>query len=332
MTYNQIIADIKRKVYHPIYILHGEEEYYIDQVSDLLEASVLDENEKEFNLTILYGLETDDSTIVAESKRYPMMANHNLVIVKEAQNVKTFVQLEKYLDQPLQSTILVMCFKHKKIDGRKKVFKTASKIGVVFESKPIYDNQVGDWVQNYLKTRGFFITEKAKILIAESIGTNLSRLVNELDKLTISLQKGATINEDDVEKCIGISKDFNVFELSNALGKRDVAKCNLIINHFAANEKAYPVVVVVNAVYIYFSRLIKYLYLTDKSPRNAAAELKVNSYFINDYAVAAKNYDIRKAVAAVYHLYEADLRSKGVGAANMKQGEILKEMVFKILH
>ena len=255
MTYNQIIADIKRKVYHPIYILHGEEEYYIDQVSDLLEASVLDENEKEFNLTILYGLETDDSTIVAESKRYPMMANHNLVIVKEAQNVKTFVQLEKYLDQPLQSTILVMCFKHKKIDGRKKVFKTASKIGVVFESKPIYDNQVGDWVQNYLKTRGFFITEKAKILIAESIGTNLSRLVNELDKLTISLQKGATINEDDVEKCIGISKDFNVFELSNALGKRDVAKCNLIINHFAANEKAYPVVVVVNAVYIYLSSI-----------------------------------------------------------------------------
>lgn len=332
MTFNQIIADIKRKVYYPIYFLHGEEEYYIDLISDLLESSVLDENEKEFNQTVLYGLETDDATIVAESRRYPMMANHNVVIVKEAQNIKAFEFLEEYLAQPSESTILVLCVKHKKFDSRKKVFKAAAKIGVTFESKPIYDNQVGQWIQDYLKSKGFFITEKAKFLVAESIGTNLSRLENELDKLIISEQKGATINEDSVEKCIGISKDFNVFELNNAIGNRDIARCNLIINHFAANEKAFPLPMIIPSIYKYFSQLIKYLYLTDKSSRNAAAELKINPFFVKNYVLASKNYDIRRAVAAVNHIYEADLRSKGIGASNMRNGEVLKEMLFKILH
>jgi DNA polymerase-3 subunit delta len=293
---------------------------------------VLDENEKEFNQTILYGLETDDATIVAECKRYPMMANHNVVIVKEAQNIKTFNFLDNYLAQPLDSTILVLCVKHKKFDSRKMTFKLTSKIGVAFESKPIYDNQASQWIQDYLKAKGYFITEKAKHLVAESIGTNLSRLVNELDKLIITEQKGATINEDSVEKCIGISKEFNVFELNNAIGRRDVAKCNLIINHFAANEKAFPIPMIVPSIYKYFTQLIKYLYLTDKSSRNVASELKINPYFVKDFVLAANNYDIRRAVMAVNYLYEADLRSKGVGANNMKSGEILKELLFKILH
>ncbi len=332
MTFQQIIADINRKVYHKVYLLHGDEEYFIDAIVQAIEDNVLDENEKEFNQTIMYGIDVDDQMVVAESKRYPMMANHNVVIVKEAQNLSGYLALDEYVTNSLGSTILVLARKHGKFDGRKKYVKEAKKSGVLFESKKLYDNQIGSWIADFLKTKGYFIDEKAKVLIAESLGTNLSRIVNELTKLMIVEPKGTKINADIVQKNIGINKDYNVFELNNALGSKDILKCNRIVNHFSANDKEYPILGTIPNVYKYFGQLIKYLYLTDKSPSNAASELKINPYFVKDYASAARNYDIRKCVAIMEYLYDADLKAKGITSANLNQGQILKEMVFKILH
>ncbi len=332
MTFNQIIADIKRKVYYPIYLLHGEEEYFIDKVSDLIEQTVLDESEKEFNQTILYGKEVDSQTIVAEAKRYPMMANHNVVIVKEAQNIKSFDALDVYAKQPLDSTILVVCYKYKKFDGRKAFAKIAGKIGVAFESKPIYDNEVEGWIDGYVKSKGYTINPPAKRLIAESIGTNLSRLSNELNKVMIAEEQGATINESVVQRNIGISKDYNVFELNKAIGNRDVLKCNKIINYFISNPKASPFVLLSAMLYRNFTQLIKYHYLENKSERAVASALKINPFFVKDTVQAANNYSIRQLVKAIDCLHDADLKTKGVGASGMSEGEILREMIFKILH
>tara|TARA_R110002049_G_scaffold117654_5_gene271231 strand:+ start:1130 stop:2128 length:999 start_codon:yes stop_codon:yes gene_type:complete len=332
MTFNQIIADIKRNVFYPIYLLHGEEEYFIDQISDLLEASILDENEKEFNQTILYGKETDSETIVSEAKRYPMMANHNVIIVKEAQNIKNFEALDLYAKNPLSSTVLVVCYKYKKFDGRKAFAKIAAKIGIVYESKAIYDNEVEGWIGDYLKSKGFLINPPARRLIAESIGSNLSRLVNELDKVMITESLGGTINEDMVQKNIGISKDYNVFELNKAIGRRDILKCNKIINYFAANPKASPFVLTTAMMYRNFTQLIKYHYLDNKSDRAVAAALKINPFFAKEIIQVANNYSIRQLVSAVEALHDADLKSKGVGASGMTEGEIMREMIFKILH
>jgi DNA polymerase-3 subunit delta len=332
MTFNQIIADIKRKVYYPIYLLHGEEEYFIDKISDLLEASILDESEKEFNQTILYGKEIDEQTIVAEAKRYPMMANHNVVIVKEAQNIKSFDALDAYAKQPLESTVLVFCYKYKKFDGRKAFSKIAAKIGVAFESKPIYDNEVEGWIDGYVKSKGYTINASAKRLIAESIGTNLSRLSNELNKVMIVEEQGATIDESIVQKNIGISKDYNVFELNKAIGSRDILKCNKIINYFIANPKASPFVLMSSMLYRNFTLVIKYHYLENKSERAVASALKINPFFVKDTVQAANNFSIRQLVKAIDCLHDADLKRKGVGAYGMSEGEILREMIFKILH
>lgn len=332
MTFNQIIADIKRNVFYPIYLLHGEEEYFIDKISDLLETSVLDEGEREFNQTVLYGKETDDLTIVAQAKRYPMMANHNVIIVKEAQNLRNYNALDDYAKNPLASTVLVLCYKYKKFDGRKAFAKFAAKLGVVFESKVLYDNEVEGWIESYLKSKGYTINAPAKRLISESIGTNLSRLVNELDKVLITESPGSTINESMVQKNIGISKDYNVFELNKAIGERDILKCNKIINHFSANPKANPLVLVFSMMYRNFSQLIRYHYLENKSERMVASALKISPFFVKDTVRAANNFSIRQLVYAVDCLHEADLKLKGVGAAGMTEGEILREMIFKILH
>lgn len=332
MTFNQIVADIKRNVFYPIYLLHGEEEFYIDQISDLLEKSILTDDEKEFNQTILYGKETDSPTIASEAKRYPMMANHNVIIVKEAQNIKDFEALDLYAKNPLSSTILVVCYKYKKFDGRKAFAKIAGKVGVAFESKPIYDNEAEAWIENYMKSKGYLINPPARRLIAESIGTNLSRLVNELNKVMITEKPGATIDEDLVQKNIGISKEYNVFELSKAIGNRDILKSNKIVNHFIANPKAGPVVVVTAMLYRYFSQLITYHYLENKSERAVASALKLNPFFVKETVNAANKYSIRQLVQAMDCLHDADLKSKGIGAASMTDGEIMREMIFKILH
>lgn len=333
MAHQTILNDLKNKVYHPIYFLSGEEAYYIDLIADYIENNVLDANEKEFNQTILYGKDTDMISVISEAKRYPMMANHNVVIVKEAQHLeKQLDLLEQYLEQPTPSTILVFCYKYKALDGRKGVTKKIKKEAVVLESKKLYDDKIPDWITNYLKAKDYSITPKACLLLSNFLGTNLSKLVNEIDKLIINVPAGTTITPEHVEQNVGISKDFNSFELTKSIGTLDVYKANQIVNYFARNEKEHPLVMVISLLYGFFTNILTYHYTTDKSRNNIAAQLKINPFFVSEYTLAAKNYPIKKAVKVIEYLREYDLKSKGVNSVSASGGELMKELVFKIMH
>ena len=333
MPHNQILQDLKNKVYHPVYFLTGEETYYIDVISDYIEKNVLDETEKDFNQSILYGKESDLTTIINEAKRYPMMANHNVVIIKEAQHLsRELDKLETYLENPTPTTILVFCYKYKKIDGRKKFGKTLKKKAVFLETKKLYDNQIPDWISSYLKKKNYPITPQAALLIAEFLGTDLGKVVNELEKLTINIPEGNEITPDTVEKNIGISKDFNNFELNKALGTKDVLKANKIIYHFSKNERDHPLVVTIGLMYSFFTNILKFHYTKDKSRNNIASVLRVSPFFVGEYEVAARNYSIKKSVKIIEYLRDYDLKSKGVNNASASNSELLKELVFKILH
>jgi len=333
MDHKQILKDLKNKVYHPVYFLTGEETYYIDLISDYIENNVLDEAEKDFNQTVLYGKESDMATIISEAKRYPMMANHNVVIIKEAQHLSREIdKLESYLENPTPTTLLVFCFKYKKIDGRKAIGKLLKKKSVFLETKKLYDNQVPEWITTYLKAQRYSITPQAALLIAEFLGADLGKVVNELEKLIINVPEGNEITPDTVEKNIGISKDFNNFELNKALGTKDVLKANKIIYHFSKNEKDHPLVVTVGLMYSFFTNILKFHYSKDKSRNNIASVLRISPFFVGEYEVAARNYPIRKAVKIIEYLRDYDLKSKGVNNASTPNSELLKELVFKILH
>ena len=332
MNFDQIVKDLKNKVYHPVYVLMGEEPYFIDQISDYIEKNVLDASEKEFNQSVLYGLETNVPVIIAEAKRYPMMANHNVIIVKEAQNLKKIEDLTSYVENPQPSTILVICHKYKKIDKRKAFAKAVSKKGVLFESKKLYDNQVPDWVMDEVKRKGFTISPKVAIMVSEYLGNDLSKISNEVEKLAINLSSGQEITAGIVEQNIGLSKEFNYFELNNALGTKAIAKSNQIIKYFASNEKKYPFPVIIGSLYRFFSQLLHYQFLKDKSRNNAAAALKVHPFFIKDYEIAARSYGIKQVVDIVSYLREYDVKSKGVGNVSTPSGELLRELIYKILH
>ncbi|MCB0402230.1 MAG: DNA polymerase III subunit delta [Flavobacteriales bacterium] len=333
MDHNTILRDLKNKVYHPVYFLTGEEPYYIDAISDYIEDHVLDEAERDFNQTVLYGKETDVTTVISEAKRYPMMANHNVVIVKEAQHLsKDIEKLEAYLDNPTTSTILVLAYKYKKVDGRKSFGKKLKKQAVYLETKKLYDNQVPDWINKFLKDRNYTITPQASLMITEFVGTELSKIVNELNKLIINVPSGSTIDPKVVEENIGISKDFNNFELNKAIGTKDILKANQVILHFAKNEKEHPIVVTISMLYTFFTNVLKVHYTKDQSQNSLAAALGVHPFFVQDYKIAARNYPIKKAVKIIEYLRDYDLKSKGVNNASTTQGELLKELVFKILH
>ncbi|MCB9361567.1 MAG: DNA polymerase III subunit delta [Flavobacteriales bacterium] len=333
MDYKQILTDLKNKVYHPVYFLSGEEAYYIDIVANYIEENVLDDAEKEFNQTIVYGKETDMITIISEAKRYPMMANHNVVIVKEAQHLeKEIDQLEAYIENPTPSTILVFCYKYKTLDGRKGVSKKIKKQAVLLESKKLYDNQVPDWINGFLKSKKYTISPHASVLIAEFLGTDLSKVANELNKLIINVPAGTEITPDLVEKNIGISKDYNSFELNKAIGTKDVLKANKIVYHFAKNQKDNPLPMTIGILYNFFTNILNYHYAKDKSRNNIASLLKISPFFVQEYQVAANNYSIKKAVKVIEYLRDYDLKSKGVNNTSATSGDLLKELVFKIIH
>lgn len=333
MDYKVILQDLKNKVYHPVYFLTGEEAYYIDLIADYIEDHVLDEAEKDFNQTVLYGKETDMTTVVSEAKRYPMMANHNVVIIKEAQHLSREIEkLESYLENPTTSTILVFCYKYKKVDGRKAIGKKLKKKTVFLETKKLYDNQVPDWINAYLKAKNYDITPQASLLIAEFVGTELSKIVNELNKLIINIPEGNSIDPKAVEENIGISKDYNNFELNKAIGNKDVLKANKIIIHFAKNEKEHPLVVTIGMLYSYFANILKVHYAKDASQNGLASVLGVHPFFVQDYKAAARNYNIKKSVKIIEYLRDYDLKSKGVNNVSTTNGELLKELIFKILH
>lgn len=332
MSMEQILSDLKNKIYHPVYFLAGEESYFIDTISDYIEANVLNETEKEFNQSILYGRDIDVLGLISTAKRFPMMANYQVVIVKEAQNILKIEELQPYIENPLSSTLLVINYKYKKIDKRKSFFKTIDKKGVLFESKKVYDNQLGPWISKYVGDRGFTITPKATMMLTEFLGTELSKVVNEINKLMINLPRDSEINDIQVERNIGISKDYNIFELQNAIGTKNIEKANRIVNYFAANPKENPLIKTIAILYGYFSKLLIYHQLVDKSRNNVAAALSLNPFFVKDYQVAAKNYGMSKLGKIIGYLREYDMKSKGVNNVSTPDGELLKEMMFKIIH
>lgn len=332
MTFEEIIKDLKNKVYYPVYFLQGEEPYYIDKVSDYIADHVLSDSEKEFNQTIVYGKETDPLTIVATAKRYPMMSNHQVLIVKEAQEIKDLDKLVSYLEQPLNSTILVLCYKYKTVDKRTTFAKALGKKAVVLDSEKLYDNKIPAWVNQYANSKGYKIHQRACSLLSEYIGNNLSKITNELDKLMLNVPSSIEITINHIEEYIGISKDYNIFELHAAIGKRDVLKANKIVNYFTANPKDNPLVVTLSSLFGYFTKILTYHSLPDKSPKAVAIELKVNPYFVSDYETSAKVYSVNKIEDIISHLRQCDLKSKGVDNPSITDGELLKELVFKILH
>lgn len=325
-----IVNDIKSGKIAPIYFLMGEEPYYIDRISDYIEANLLSEEEKGFNQTVLYGRDVSVEDIVSSAKRYPMMAERQVVIVKEAQELsKTIDKLEHYAENPTPSTVLVFCYKYKTLDKRKKITKLVEKNGLVFESAKLKDYQIAPWIERVLKGKGYGIEPKASAMLAEFLGTDLSKISNELDKLQIILPKGATITTKHIEDNIGFSKDFNVFELRKAIGEGNRFKAYQIAKYFADNPKDNPMVVTTSLVFAFFSQLLQYHGLKDKSPKHAAAVLKVSPFFIKDYETAAKNYPMKKVSAIVNSLRGVDVKSKGVGA-NIGQDDLLKEMLVHI--
>lgn len=329
----QLVTDIKNGNIKPIYFLMGEEPYYIDKIADYIEKTILTEDEKGFNQTIIYGRDTNIDEIVGQAKRYPMMAEKTVVIVKEAQDLsRTIENLAAYAEKPLESTVLVVCYKYKSLDKRKKLIKTITKSGVVFESKKLYENQVGDWLGGVLKGKKYQIEPKASQMLVEFLGTNLSKISNELDKLMLVLPAETKITPKHIEENIGISKDYNVFELRKAIGKKEILKCNQIINYFAENPKSNPLVMTISLINSYFTQLLMYHGLKDKSKGSVAKALRVNPYFVEDYIVAGRNYPMRKVSQIIGFLRDADVKSKGVGAAHISDRDLLKELLFKILH
>lgn len=329
----KIVNDIKAGNIKPIYFLMGEEPYYIDKLSDYIEENVLSEEEKSFNQTVLYGRDVSVEDIISAAKRYPMMAERQVVIVKEAQDlVKTIDKFENYALSPMPSTVLVICYKYKTLDKRKKVTKLFDKAGVVFESKKLYENQVGQWITRVLQTKKFSIEPKANAMLVEFLGTDLGKINNELEKLQIILPAGSTISAKDIEENIGFSKDFNIFELRKAIGERNQLKSYKIAQYFSDNPKDHPMVMTTGLIFSFFIQVLQYHGLKDKNPKNVAAVLKVNPFFLKDYDVALKNYPMKKVSQIVALLRDIDVKSKGVGANAMPQHDLLKEMLVGIFN
>ncbi len=333
LTYEEIISDLKKRIFKPVYFLAGEEPYYTDLITNYIEDNILPESEKAFNQIIYYGEDTTIPAIIETSRRFPMMSSHQVVIIKEAQTLKKIDDLIYYLEKPLLSTILVINYKYKVIDKRTKLFKALENRAVYFESARLRDYQVPGWIESYLMTKGIKTDPNASALLTEYLGTDLHKIANELDKLIITLPAGKPlITSALIEKNIGISKEYNNFELQKAIGERNVLKANMIINYFGHNPKDNPITLSLASLYSFFSKLLTYHYLPDKSKNNVAAILKVNPYFVRDYEVAAAKYTASKTVSIISMLRIYDMKSKGYGDLSTEPGDLLKELVFKILH
>jgi len=326
----QIVSGIKNGNIAPIYFLTGEEPFYIDKIAEYIEKNVLTEEERGFNQVILYGKEVTIEDIVGNAKRFPMMADRQVVIVKEAQHLsRTIENLVKYAEQPQPSTVLVLCYKYNKLDKRKKLHKAIKKSGVVFEGKKLYENQVADWIKKVLQSRGYGITFKAANLLVEFLGTDLGKINKELEKLCLVIPKGIEITPEAIEENIGISKDYNNFELKKAIGERDIVKATRIINYFAQNPKDNPFVLTVTLLYSFFNQLLAYHGLKDHSPKSVSSALGIRPFFVKEIQAAAKKYPMRRVSEIISSLRQLDVKGKGVGST-ISQEDLLKELLIKI--
>ena len=333
ITDKQLIADLKAGIFKPVYLLTGEENYYIDVVSDYFESKVIDESMRDFDQTVVYGRDTTMAAVINDAKRYPMMSPVHLVIVKEAQDIETkqWELLATYLQKASEKGVIVFCYRHKKLDKRTAVYKAIDKYGCVYETPKVWENQVPRWIADQVKSNGFSISDKATLMLAEYLGADLGKIANELSKLYPLLPASGAITEQLIEDQIGISKDYNVFELQKAIGRRDPVMCNRIVNYFAANPKKNPIQLVLPILYGYFLKVMFYHQLENKS--DAAKVLGCAPSFVQDYAVAASNYKLGKLATCIGYLYETDLRSKGVrNSGSITDGELLKELIFKVIH
>ena len=334
LTCDDILKELRSKHYRPIYYLMGEESYYIDLISDYIMENVLTETEKEFNLTVVYGADVDIATIINAAKRYPMMSEYQVVIVKEAQAVRNMDELSYYLQKPLNSTILVICHKHGVLDRRKKLAAEIEKKGILFESKKIKETQLPLFITSYMKRKGIDIDPKATVMLADFVGNDLNRLTGELEKLIITLSKGLTrITPEQIEKNIGISKDYNNFELRNALVEKDVLKANRIVKYFEENPKTNPIQMTLSLLFGFFSNLMLAYYAPEKSEQGIASFLGLKSpWQSREYINAMRRYSGVKTMQIIGEIRYADARSKGVNNPSLSDGKILQELIFKILH
>jgi DNA polymerase-3 subunit delta len=331
MTPEKIIGDLKKKNFKPVYWLEGEEGFFIDQVVQFAEHHLLPEGEAGFNLTVMYGKDTDWATVLNACRRYPMFAEYQVVILKEAQEMRQIEKLEAYVDKPLSSTLLFVAYKNKKVDGRTKLAKLLKEKGVLLSTKKLYDNELPDWTSNMIRSKGFTITPKALHLLIDHIGNDLSRLRNEIDKLALNLGQRQSITEDDIEQYIGVSKEFNVFELQQAMGRRDLYKAVRIIQYFEANQKAAPIQLILPSLYNFFSKVLLVHTAPTKDEQALATYMGVNKFFVRDYLQAAQRYSQASVEQIILLLHHYNLRSVGVNDAGTADMELMKEFVAKAM-
>ena len=333
---NKIINDIKKGVIKPVYFLTGEIPFFIDRITDFIENEFLPEDAKSFDQMIFYGLDAKMEDIVMQAGRFPMMGEKLVILVKEAQHLfkkqSDYEVLEEYLQNPSAQTLLVFSYKHKKPDGRKKVFKLIKEKGVWFEAKRMYDSDILQWIQETVAEMGFVIDIKSSQMLLEFLGADLSKIYNELKKLEILLEKGVSITPEIIEKNIGISKDYNSFELKSAIAQGNYIKAQKIINYFSANPKEHPLPAVIPVLYKFFKDLFVYHTLVDKTKYSVAKSLGVNPYFVGEYETGARYYPMKKITKIMGYLQQADVRSKGVDSGSMSYKDIINEVIYKIMH
>lgn len=327
-----IVQHFRDKKPQPIYWLHGEEPFYIDEIANAATSLLLEEHERDFNQTVVYGKDTDLGNLLGLLKQFPMMADFQLVVLKEAQDIKKWDALESYFEQPVESTVFIICHKYKKADARTKFMKNIQKNGVVFESKKIYENQMDGWIRSFLRNKNFTISAKASALITDFLGNDLSKVVNELEKLSIVLAKGTEINETHIEENIGISNDYSPFELSNAIAQQNVLKANKIINYFDHNPKAAHITMLIPSIFGLFERLMRAHFSGIKSSAEAQSKMRLNYYAAQELVAAMRIYNPKKIAANIAILHEYDLKSKGLNRGPGTDADLLRELIFQLMH
>lgn len=331
MSVEKIIADWKKKSFKPVYWFEGDEEYFIDKAVTYAENQILPESEASFNLSVFYGKDANWADVINACRRYPMFAERQVVLLKEAQQMRDVEKLEAYIENPLSSTVLVVSYKDKKLDARKKFTKLVKDNGVLVTTKKMYDRELPEWTQQMIQGRGLTITPRALSLVVDHIGNDLTRIENEIEKLSLNLGKRKSITEEDIEEYIGVSKDYNVFELQSALATKNLPRCIQIIQYFEANPKAGPVQMILPSLYNFFSKVFMVFGAGTQDERTVATSIGVNPYFIKDYLQAARVYAYPGVEKALLLLHQYNLKSIGVGSSNTEDSSLMKEMVVKML-